>query len=113
MLVNVGQLSDKFTLKDNILDLMSDRLVLPRTQVQGERGRPPLTIQEKKDRADEGLQWKKRANIAHKTLGKRAVNRAIVKKASNLAAARKDRLKKEEEKIILVTILTEIRKISD
>jgi|APCry1669189241_1035207.scaffolds.fasta_scaffold104023_2 hypothetical protein len=54
MLVNVGTLSEKYALKDNILDLMSGGLVLPRTQIKGDRGRPPLTIQEKKFRAEEG-----------------------------------------------------------
>ena len=66
MLVNVGMLSDQYALKDNILDLMSGKLTLPRSQIQGERGRPPLTIEEKKERAEEGLQWKKTASVTHK-----------------------------------------------
>ena len=43
--------------------------------------------------------------------GKKNTSKAAVKKASNLAAARKDRLKKEEEKIMLVTILNEVMSI--
>ena len=57
------------------------------------------------------MQWKKKASVTHKILGKKASNRAVVKKASNLAAARKDRLKKEEEKMTLVAILNEIKNI--
>ncbi len=54
MLANVGTIADKYALKDNILDLMSGGLVLPRARVKGERGRPPLAIEEKKERAAEG-----------------------------------------------------------
>ena len=44
MLVNVGTISDKYVLKDNILDLFSGGLEIPRAQIKGERGRPPLAI---------------------------------------------------------------------
>jgi len=54
---------------------------------------------------------KRRANLISKTVGKKSSNKAVIKKASNLAAARKDRLKKEEEKIMLVSILNEMTSI--
>jgi hypothetical protein len=54
---------------------------------------------------------KKIANVTLKINGKKSTSKAAVKKASNLAAARKDRLKKEEEKVMLVNILNEIKSI--
>lgn len=45
--------------------------------------------------------------------GKKVSTKAAIKKASNLAAARKDRYKKEEEKTIYVSVLTEIREACD
>ena len=45
--------------------------------------------------------------------GKKVSTKAAIKKASNLAAARKDRYKKEEEKTIYVNVLTEIREACD
>jgi hypothetical protein len=49
--------------------------------------------------------------VTLKINGKKSTSKAAVKKASNLAAARKDRLKKEEEKVMLVNILNEIKSI--
>lgn len=40
---------------------------------------------------------------------KKISTKAAIKKASNLAAARKDRFKKEEEKTTYITFLTNIR----
>lgn len=57
--------------------------------------------------------WKKEAgekNMKNKR-GKKLSTKAAIKKASNLAAARKDRFKKEEEKSTYINALTEIRKL--
>ena len=109
----VDKMAETFALRVDVNQLLQGGLVIPRPLAKGERGRPALTIEEKKERVEEGLMWKKEAgekNMKNKR-GKKLSTKAAIKKASNLAAARKDRFKKEEEKSTYINALTEIRKL--
>ncbi len=79
--------------------------------MRGSRGRPPLAIEDQKKKAEEGLKHKQNVQTTKKSDGKRKFNRAEIKKAANLAAARMDRSKKKEDKDNLVRIISEIRRI--
>ena len=108
------QLDDSFALKRDVHELLQGGLVIPKPLAKGERGRPALSIEEKKERVEEGLMLKKEAGAKclKNKRGKKISTKAAIKKASNLAAARKDRYKKEEEKSTYIKALTEIKQLS-
>jgi len=110
----VEQLDDAFALKRDVHELLQGGLVIPKPLAKGERGRPALSIEEKKERVEEGLMLKKEAGAKclKNKRGKKISTKAAIKKASNLAAARKDRYKKEEEKSTYIKALTEIKQHS-
>ena len=106
-------MAEIYALKVDVLELLQGGLVIPRPLAKGERGRPALSIEEKKERVEEGVQLKIEAGEKGQKnkRGKKVSTKVAIKKASNLAAARKDRFKKEEEKTTYVNLLTEIRRI--
>ena len=54
----VAAMDDSFALKRDVNELLQGGLQIPRPLAKGERGRPALTIEEKKQRVEEGLMLK-------------------------------------------------------
>ena len=50
----VAAMEDSFALKRDVNELLQGGLRIPKPLAKGERGRPALTIEEKKERVEEG-----------------------------------------------------------
>ena len=48
-------MAEIYALKVDVLELLQGGLVIPRPLAKGERGRPALSIEEKKERVEEGV----------------------------------------------------------
>jgi len=59
---NLKKLPKRYEMKEVILKLIAGGLLIPRAPKSGERGRPPLTLEEKKDRVNEGKELKREVN---------------------------------------------------